>query len=296
MKFLLALLRLFSRLPLRVLYVVSDVCFPVLYYVVRYRRRVVRENIDTALTELSVHERRRVERRFYRWFCDYVVETIKLLTISEEEMRRRITMDGVAEMERELEQRPFVFVYLGHYCNWEWISTLPLWTRQEGTHCAQLYRPLNDKHIDRLFYRMRTRFGAENISKYEAFRHILRLRADDKRTIIGFISDQRPAREATHDWTDFLHHDTPIITGAEHIAKKVDAAVYFADVERVRRGYYHLVFRPMASDARSVPDFQLSEEYMHRLEAMIRRQPHLWLWTHKRWKIKRPESREDVKS
>lgn len=287
MKMLLPLLRLISRLPLGVLYVLADLCFPLLYYVARYRRKVVTENLNNAFPELSPRERRKIRRRFYRWFCDYVVETLKLLSISRQEMMRRMVIEGVDEMERSLETKPFVFIFLGHYCNWEWVSSIPLWYQKEDSHGAQLYRPLKNKAFDRLFLEMRSRFGSENISKYEALRHILQLRRDGKKTCIGFISDQTPGWNSIHDWVDFLHQDTPVFTGTERIAKKVDAAIFFADIRRVRRGYYHLVLRRMTDEPKDFPDYALTEQYMRELEQIIRRQPHLWLWSHRRWKHRR---------
>lgn len=287
MKMLLPLLRLISRLPLGVLYVLADLCFPLLYYVARYRRKVVTENLNNAFPELSPRERRQIRRRFYRWFCDYVVETLKLLSISRQEMMRRMVIEGVDEMERSLETKPFVFIFLGHYCNWEWVSSIPLWYQKEDSHGAQLYRPLKNKAFDRLFLEMRSRFGSENISKYEALRHILQLRRDGKKTCIGFISDQTPGWNSIHDWVDFLHQDTPVFTGTERIAKKVDAAIFFADIRRVRRGYYHLVLRRMTDEPKAFPDYALTEQYMRELEQIIRRQPHLWLWSHRRWKHRR---------
>lgn len=287
MKMLLPLLRLISRLPLGVLYVLADLCFPLLYYVARYRRKVVTENLNNAFPELSPRERRQIRRRFYRWFCDYVVETLKLLSMSRQEMMRRMVIEGVDEMERSLETKPFVFIFLGHYCNWEWVSSIPLWYQKEDSHGAQLYRPLKNKAFDGLFLEMRSRFGSENISKYEALRHILQLRRDGKKTCIGFISDQTPGWNSIHDWVDFLHQDTPVFTGTERIAKKVDAAIFFADIRRVRRGYYHLVLRRMTDEPKDFPDYALTEQYMRELEQIIRRQPHLWLWSHRRWKHRR---------
>ena len=287
MKMLLPLLRLISRLPLGVLYVLADLCFPLLYHVARYRRKVVTENLNNAFPELTPRERRKIRRRFYRWFCDYVVETLKLLSISRQEMMRRMVIEGVDEMERSLETKPFVFIFLGHYCNWEWVSSIPLWYQKEDSHGAQLYRPLKNKAFDGLFLEMRSRFGSENISKYEALRHILQLRRDGKKTCIGFISDQTPGWNSIHDWVDFLHQDTPVFTGTERIAKKVDAAIFFADIRRVRRGYYHLVLRRMTDEPKDFPDYALTEQYMRELEQIIRRQPHLWLWSHRRWKHRR---------
>ncbi len=289
MNILISVLRVVASLPLRVLYVFSDIAYPIVYYLVRYRRGVVRENLANAFPELSEEERRATERRFYRWFCDYVVETLRLLSMSEDEMRERMVIEGFDEVEAELENHPFVFVYLGHYCNWEWISSLQLWAKQERTHTAQIYRPLRSEAFDRLFYVMRTQFGSENIPKNDSLRRILEMRREDHRTVIGFISDQSPSWNAIHHWVTFLHQDTPVFTGTERIARKVDAAIYFANVERTARGRYRMRFELMTRDAKAAPEFGPTEDYMRRLEAMIRRQPYLWLWSHRRWKRTRQE-------
>ncbi|MCH5182032.1 MAG: lysophospholipid acyltransferase family protein [Prevotellaceae bacterium] len=280
-----ALARLVSRLPLGVLYALSTLACPVVRHVAGYRRGVVRRNIDSALPELTRRERRRVERRFYAWFCDYAVETLRLCSMSEAEMRRRLTVEGLEAVEAALRIRPFVFIYLGHYCNWEWISSLPLHT---GARCAQLYKPLRGKLFDDFFQELRTRFGSENIAKSDALRRIVALRREGRPVLVGFISDQSPKSESTHLWVDFLHHDTAAFTGTERIGRKVGAAVFFADVSRPARGRYHLRFVPMAADASAVPEHELTRDYMARLEKMIRREPHLWLWSHNRWKHQRP--------
>lgn len=287
-----ACFKLFSRLPLCVLYAFADVAFLVVYYIAGYRRGVVRKNLQRSFPEKTQKELRRIEKDFFHFLCDYAVETLKLLTISEEEMQRRMTFEGVEAMEAELENHPFVFIYLGHYCNWEWVSSMPLWVKNESTHCAQIYRPLKNKAFDALFMEMRTRFHAENISKYDTLRRILSLKREGRRTIIGFISDQSPRWQSIHEWVDFLHQDTPVFTGTERIGKKVDAAIYFADICRTKRGHYHCTFRHITSEIKSYEDYRLTALYMEELEKIIRRQPHLWLWSHKRWKRNRKDVEE----
>lgn len=289
MKIILGLLTGLSHLPLGILYRFSDICCFILYTLVRYRRKVVHANLKRSFPEMSAKERKRVEWNFYRFFCDYVVETLKLMTMSADEMRRRMVIEGIDDMEDSLKRKPFVFIYLGHYCNWEWISSIPLWVKTPGLTLGQLYRPLKNKDFDRFFLKLRSRFDSVNISKYEALRYILSLKKEGKQGIIGFISDQSPKPNSIHDWVNFLHQETPVFTGTERIGKKVDAAIYFADVQRVRRGYYHLKLRLMTEDIQSIPDYQLTETYMAELETMIHRQPHLWLWSHKRWKHRRAD-------
>lgn len=279
-----SILRLFSRLPLWMLYRISDLLFLLVYFVVRYRRKVVRENLSRSFPDRSKQERRLIERRFYRFFCDYAVETIKLLTISEAEMRRRMKVFGCEEMDAELDRQSFCFLMLGHYGNWEWLSTIALWSKH---NCGQLYTPLHNATFDRVFYDMRSRFGTENISKYNALRRILSLRSEGIPSHIGFITDQSPRPNSIHDWMTFLHQDTPIFTGAERIGKKVGAAAYFIRVTRPRRGYYECHLERLTSDMREFADYELTELCMRRLEAEINEVPHLWLWTHRRWKHQR---------
>ena len=278
------LLHLVSRLPLRVLYVLAAVLRPFAW---GYRRKVVLQNLRRSFPDKSEKQIALLARAFYHSFCDMVVEQIKFLTISEKEIRERMRFEGLEQVEQDLQNEPFAFVYLGHYGNWEWISTLGLWV-SEGIYTAQLYKPLHDPTIDALFLKMRTRFGSECIDKNIALRRIMQMKQEGRKTIIGFISDQTPRRDSIHDWVQFLNQDTPIFTGTERIAKKVGATIYFADVERPSRGHYICRFRRMeahASDAKG--EFELTERYMQLLEEMIRRNPRLWLWSHRRWKRQR---------
>lgn len=279
-------LRALSHLPLWWLYRISDLLFPLLYHVVRYRRKVVRQNLTQSFPDYSSKEIKRIERRFFRFFCDYAVETIKFMTISRKEIMRRMRIVGMDVMDTELEKQPFCFLMLGHFGNWEWISSTALWSKRP---CAQLYTPLHNKAFDQVFYKMRCRFGNENISKYDALRRILTLKRLGTPTHIGFISDQSPRPNSIHDWMTFLNQDTPLFTGAERIGKRVGAAAYFASVTRPRRGYYECRLERITSDMNEYPDYKLTERYMQMLEAEIKRNPHLWLWTHRRWKHTRAE-------
>lgn len=273
----------FSLLPFGVLYVISDALYLVVYHVVRYRRRIVRKNLSNSFPQLSNEELLSLEKRFYHNFCNTSVEMFKLLSISREELMKRMSFSGAEDIEKSLETHPQCYIYLGHFCNWEWISSMPLWF-SPGLHCAQLYHPLHSRFFDRLFSEMRTRFGAENIRKSKALRRLLTLRSQNEKIVVGFISDQIPRSINTHDWVTFLHQDTAVYTGTERIAKKIGAAVFFADVRCLRRGYYHCSLLPMTNDVLSYPDYKLTDEYMVRLEQMIRRQPECWLWSHNRWK------------
>lgn len=274
---------LFSLLPFWLLYILSDLLFYPLYYVVRYRRRVVRKNLVSSFPEKSPAEIVKIEKEFYSFFCDYVVETLKLFSISKENMKRRMTFSGIEEMEKAMGNDRSCILYLGHYCNWEWVSSLPLHFK-DGLFCGQIYHPLNSVAFDRLFLKLRSRFQAESIPMKDTLRRVVRVRREGKRMVIGFISDQSPYWEGIGTWVDFLNQDTPTFTGAERIAKQLGAVVYYLDITRVKRGYYHGEFKQLAVVPADYPDYKITEMYMRTLEETIKRAPQYWLWTHKRWK------------
>lgn len=283
-----------SLLPFGVIYVFSDILYFLVYRVVGYRRGIVRKNLRNSFPEKTDAELRRIERDFYRSFCDNVVEMFKLLSISKEEIMRRMTFSGNDEIEKSLESHKFCFIYLGHFCNWEWISTMPLWFDAGKVQCGQLYHPVKNKFFNRLTLEYRCRFGAENIRKSEALRRILAMRGERKNTIIGFIADQGPRWVNIHEWCNFLNQETPVYTGTERIAKKVGACVFFADVRRIKRGYYHCSLEKITDNPNSYTGFGLTDEYMRLLENMIRQSPGNWLWTHNRWKRHREDEPETI--
>ena len=285
-----ALWYLLSMLPLWLLYFVSDLLFFPTYYLARYRRKIVRRNLTGSFPEKDLKEIVRIEKRFYHFFCDYIVETIKLFSMSEEQMKRRMVFKGVDHIvsAMEKEDKNFCFVYLGHYCNWEWIASLPYWC-PDDVKCGQIYHPLYNKAFDRLFLRLRNQFGGECIAMKETLRRIIEMKRAKQKCIIGFISDQAPKWNSIHHWCDFLHRETPVFIGTERIGKQVDALIYYADVKRTRRGYYLCEFKPLTHRPKEVPDYELTDRFTHLLEEMIKERPDFWLWSHKRWKRTKEE-------
>ena len=185
------LLYLLSFLPLRALYVISDGFYCMVYFLVGYRRRLVRRHLADCFPEKDEAERRKIERGFYHWFCDYLVETIKLFSMSERQIRRRMVFEGHEAINADFSKGQSVGLYLGHYCNWEWITSLPLWTSPEGK-CAQIYHPLENVWFDRLFLRLRERFGAKCIPMAETLRRLVGYRKEGQPIVLGYISDQIP--------------------------------------------------------------------------------------------------------
>ena len=282
---------LLSLLPLKILYLFSDMLYVLVHHVIGYRKKIVRKNLTNSFPEKSLDEIKQIEKGFYHFFCDYIVETIKQFSISKEEMKRRMVISGVDEMKdrMEKENKTFCFIYLGHFCNWEWIASLPYWVPNDIL-CAQIYHPLYNKAFDKLFLRIRNKFGGECIPMKETLRRIIELRRAKQKTIIGFISDQAPKWNSIHHFVDFLNQETPVFIGTEKIAKQVDALVYYGDVRRVKRGFYTCEFKPMTEKpVKEIPDWELTDAYAHLLEEMISRHPNFWLWSHNRWKRTKEE-------
>lgn len=283
-----ALLYPLSVLPLRLLYFIADVVMWIGGYLFGYRRKVIRENLRIAFPDHTETWRRNVEKEYYRFLGDYVAETVKLLTISPGEMKRRMRFENVEVVNRALESGRNVVLYLGHYCNWEWVSSMPLWLPREGCVPAQVYHPLHNKGLDHLFYRLRTRFNASNIP----MKDIMRFLIDHKRagipTITGFIADQSPWLNH-HHFATFFNRETGWYTGPERIAGFLQAEVYYCHMSRPRRGEYVLRFDTVTLTPRKEPMFGITDAFIRMLEANIRENPGYYLWSHRRWKHSRQE-------
>lgn len=282
---------LISLLPFRVLYLISDLLYFPLYYFIRYRRKLVRKNLTDSFPEKNESDIIIIEKKFYSFFCDYIVETIKLFSITEKNIKKRMVFKGVNDIEKSMQNGNSCFLYLGHYCNWEWITSFPLHI-QENIFCGQVYHVLHNQTVDRLFYYLRGRFSAISIPMGSILRRIAENKSMKKQMIIGFISDQAPFWNNIHYWTNFLNHDTPVFTGTERIAKKTGFSIYYTDIKRIKRGYYVCEFKKLTDSPKEYPDYEITEMYMRALENTIMKAPQYWLWTHNRWKRTREEYNE----
>ena len=279
---------LLSLLPLCVHYVLSDALYFLVYRLLHYRVKVVRKNISESFPEKDASELRHIERGFYHWFCDYIVESVKLLTMSQRQMKRRLVFKGTDVVDQVVAEGQSCAVYLGHYCNWEWITSLPLWVTP-AAQCGQIYHAIENPLFDRLFLRLRQRFGAVCIPMAETLRRIIKYRQEGRPVVIGYISDQVPFWNNIHHWCQFLNHDTPVLTGTERLARQTGHAVCYMDVRRVRRGYYEAEFQLISREPKQLAEYEVTDEYFRRLEASIRRDPACYLWSHNRWKRTREE-------
>jgi len=279
--------KLHAMLPMSVLYVLSDIMYFSIYHIIRYRRKVVRNNIKNSFPDKTKEEIVRLERRFYHHFADYIVETIKLADISQDELLERADIRNPELIYDLLDKGHTCIIFsLGHYGNWEWFSGVS--ARFEG--CAtiyQIYRPLKNKAFDRLFIYLRTRFNSIGIKKNNTIRDMITLKRNKTHALVPFVADQTPSKTNLNYWTTFLNQDSAILTGPERIAKKLDIPVVFADTIKVKRGFYTVDIILLTDKPNETPEYYITDKYTELMEKSIMRDPAYWLWTHKRWKHKK---------
>lgn len=277
---------LFSLLPLRVLYLFSDIVYGlfVLCPPLRYRRRIVRRNLESSFPDKSSAWLGDTERRFYRNFCDlFFAEMLKTCSLSAKSVARRMTFTGIGQLESTFSEGRSAILYLGHLYNWEWVTSIGLHFSPENV-AAHVYHPLENRTVDEVFCHIRQRYGAVNVPMDRVLRRLLEFRSEGRPFVLGMIADQVPLMWSIGYWTDFLNHDTPVFTGSEKIARKLDTAVYYGEMTKVRRGHYNVNIRLICDHPSELPENEITERYFRMLEQTVRTDPALWLWSHNRWK------------
>ena len=284
---------LLSLLPMWLHYLFSDILYLIIAHVVRYRHRVVWKNLSTSYPDKSEQELKKMQRQFYRHMCDLVAETIKYTTISDKNIMRRMTFKGSEQVAEILNGGQSVALLLGHYGNWEWVSSLVLWLRplvNENVIMGQIYHPLENKVFNRVVLKTRGRMGSDSVAKNDTLRWILGNKRDGHPTILGYINDQVPKWENIHHWLTFLNHkDTPVFTGIERIVHSQNQAAVYVDVKHVGRGRYECEYHVITCHPEQMGEFELTNIYFQRMEQTINRAPQYWLWSHNRWKRTREE-------
>ena len=286
-----AIVWLLAWLPLRVLYFLSNILFVLVYYVVRYRRKVVRNNLQNSFPDKSKNEISRIERRFYLHFCDYIVETIKLIHVSHKTMRKRFTFKNLEVIDDFYKKNQNIVLYLGHYGNWEWIifAKAAQLNHAHEYKAYSVYHPLKNKAFDELMLNLRSKSGSVLVPQAKVMRTIVEMKRNNTPGFFCFIADQRPNKNGTAFWMNWLNQETAPIVGPEKLANQTGYPVVYIDIQKPKRGHYTAELIIMTEDARNLPEFELTKEYMRLMEKTILREPAYWLWTHKRWKRKRTE-------
>ncbi|MBN2213328.1 MAG: lysophospholipid acyltransferase family protein [Bacteroidales bacterium] len=283
---------LITLLPLQVLYLLSDFFFLIIYYIARYRRKVVMMNLRNSFPEKSEDEIKTIARKFYRHLCDNFIESFYVLNMSDKEIRKRYLYRNPELLRQLLKKNKSIILVMGHYGNWDWLCSLPLYFDKQ---VLAIYHPLTNRYFDELFNRIRNKFGVRLIQMKTAYREMLAAAKNHILTITLFLADQRPAKRSIHYWTTFLNQETPVLMGSEAIAKKLNHAVVFADIRKIRRGYYHVAFSLVCENPDQTEEFEITETHTRLLEKIIIGKPDYWLWSHKRWKHNREEIEQRLK-
>lgn len=277
-----------ARLPFGCLYIISDFIYFIMYSVVRYRRKLVMKNLKNSFPDKSDAELHDIRRRFYHNFADYLVETIKLLHISDAEMSKHLVWENLESMHRILDSGQSIVAYFSHCFNWEWAPSFTLafhGEKYKNTKFCQIYRPLKDEWMDKVMLRLRGRFHSISIKKSQTLRELLTMRRDGYSSVTGFMSDQKPSHGDPTYVTTFLNQPTAFITGTETLARRLSMAAVYWDIRKESRGHYCIRVRVIGENLDQLPPMGVTKRYAEMLQETIERQPDIWLWTHNRWKI-----------
>jgi len=275
------LLWLVSMLPFRLLYLFSDLLFLIIYRLVGYRTQTVKDNLRLTFPEKTDEEIKKIQTKFYRHLCDMMVEAIKSMTISKQELAKRFTFSNIEVIKALESKQRNIALMCGHYGSWEWIFILQTYIDYDG---YAIYKRLENKYFDRLVKRIRARHNSYLITTKETFDVMTSVEKEKRLAIYGFAADQSPRAQKAFHWNQFMGITVPMHTGAEMLAKKHKLAVVFFSVKRLKRGFYQTTFELLTENPNDIPNYQITDQFFSRVEKQIRQAPEYYLWTHKRWK------------
>jgi Kdo2-lipid IVA lauroyltransferase/acyltransferase len=272
---------LISILPFKLLYAFSDVLYVLIYKVFGYRKKIVEENLNLVFPNKSKEEINRITKTFYHHLCDMMVESIKSLTISETEMKKRFIFTNLEEIYNIEKANKSIVLMCGHYASWEWIFILQKYIKHKG---YAVYKRLANRHFDRLVKRIRAKYDSYLITTKETIPTLTKAKNRGELTINGFASDQSPKANKAFYWNEFMGTKVPVHIGAEMLAKKLDMAVVFLRVKKIKRGYYEATFETVTLNPNQYKNYEITDIFLKFVEKQIHEAPEYYLWTHKRWK------------
>jgi Kdo2-lipid IVA lauroyltransferase/acyltransferase len=275
-------------LPLPVLYIFSDFLFFIFYYFPSYRRDIVSANLRNSFPEKSSEELKSIERKFYHHLADLFVEIPKLAHMSKSQIMKRSRLTNPELLHRLYSEGRDIAAVMAHYNNWEWLQSIIYFADYQT---VSIYKPLQNRQFDRFMLQLREKRGMILTPMSNIIRNILRLKKSNIRCIYAFITDQTPPITELKYWTNFLSQDTPVYTGVEKVAIKYDLAVIFFNIQKIKRGYYTYTMELLFEHTAGLPQNKITEAHVRRLEEVIRAQPEYWIWSHRRWKHKRPAAK-----
>lgn len=275
------ILHLLSLLPFGILYLLADIAYIVLYHIMHYRKQVVDNNLRNAFPEKSETERKAIAKKFYRFLADQVVESIKMLSITERTIKKRFRLNNVNELERHFKNNKSIIAATGHYGNWEWGSLIITATIKEPV--LVVYKPLTDKNYESLVNKMRSKFGALLVPMKLTLRKIIALKGQNYLAVL--VTDQTPVKDEAQFFTIFLNQPTAVFLGVEKLAKLGNHAVVYCHINRYKRGYYECTFKTLFNQPANTAEGEITIGHTQELDRIIREKPELWLWSHRRWKF-----------
>ncbi len=270
-----------------VLYLKSDVLFLIIYYLVGYRKKVVFDNLQKAFPEKPDKEIKAIAKRFFRHLCDITLESIKLKTFSVDRMKKRLVVSNPELVNRYYEQGKSVLILTMHYNNWEWQVILQQYLKHK---VFLVYNPARNLTFDSYINKMRERFGSELVSTKKILKRVLKAQKDNELTLTWLCADQRPKRN-TDFWITFLNREAGFFPGPENLARHTNQVILYEHVEKIRRGYYQATFEVLTEDPSKIPPNGILKMYVNKIESIIKEKPEYYLWSHKRWKNKKPEDK-----
>jgi KDO2-lipid IV(A) lauroyltransferase len=278
------MIKLLSRLPWAALYAFSAFLYFLAYYVVRHRRHVIREQLEKVFPTLSAAQRLGIHKQFLKNFCDVLVEVLKSVSMSEADMRRRMHVTNGELARQYLDAGQSIMFMTSHLGNWEWL--LHGVTLQLGHPMDAAYKPLHDQWAERLMLKVRSQFGARMVPAKELLADFFRRRGVVR--AIAMNADQAPVSTDQRYWTQFLGQDTAFYIGAEQIARAMRLPIVYVHVKRVRRGFYEVEFLPLWDGRESIGPNEVTERYARACELAVLESPADWLWSYRRWRLKKP--------
>jgi len=278
------MIKILSRIPMPALYAFAGFLYFLAYYVVRHRHRVIHEQLATVFPDLSAVERTCIHKQFLRNFCDVLVEVLKSVSLTENQMRARVRILNLEAAEGFLSAGQSVMFVTSHLCNWEWL--LHGVTVQLGHPVDAAYKPLHDRWAERLMLGIRSRFGARLIPAKDLLADFLRRRGIVR--ALAMNADQAPVSTDQRYWTKFLGQDTAFYIGAEQIARATRLPIIYLGMRRVRRGQYEVELRQLWDGRERTEPNQVTERYARACETDVLKNPADWLWSYRRWRLKKP--------
>ena len=265
------------------MYRISDGLYYILYYLVGYRRKIVEQNLHNSFPDKTDKEIKELSKKFYSYLCDLTLETFKKITMTRKQTMKHIKFHDTTLFEKIYAEKKSIILLMGHYGNWEWAGSS--FTLQTDYQLYVIYKPLSNKHFEDLIVKTRTVFGTKLIKVHNTLRDMISNKGIISAT--AFIADQTPFPDNAY-WTKFLNQDTPVFTGAEKLSKKLDYPIVYIKIDRVKRGYYDIHAELLFENPKATSENEISETFIKRLEKDIIEKPEIWLWSHRRWKHKKP--------